>query len=373
LDLATNAAAFNVTMTPSQHAGFTGVTVTGNDTITLSVAGSVTGLNTATATDDVIYALAGTTAASTFTASTTAQDYNVSGGRNNTYNFGSTLTAADTITGSAGTTDTLNLTGAATGSNNVTAIDTINVNYATAATFTTGAITPGVASTITAAGSTAAATINATAYVPTTSLTITDGPGADVITVPALEASTGLTTVNLTGGGADRVVHADAETTVDATGFIVNGFTTGVGAGADIFQISLTTAAPETHTFVGDYAVVSAAGGAVTIVNSTTALQIIEVNIAAGAATSLTDTSAGGAVEIALASAIGAVTMAGGVATRSVLVILYGTGAASGNAGLYNVVFTDGADATAANMTVDLIAVVNGVAADSFVSSNFGG
>jgi hypothetical protein len=53
------------------------------------------------------------------------------------------------------------------------------------------------------------------------------------------------------------------------------------------------------------------------------------------------------------------------------LVILYGSGASAGNAGLYNVVFTNGADAITTNMTVDLIGIVNSVTADSFVSGNF--
>ena len=202
-------------------------------------------------------------------------------------------------------------------------------------------------------------------------MTITDGQGNDVITVNPLEAQQGLTTVNLTSGGSDRIVIADAETTVDATGITVNGFTTGTVSGADNFKITLTTATPETHAYVGDYTVVTAAAQAVTVVNSTTALTIFEVNQAAGTATSLIDTADGGSVEVALATALGTVTMAGGVATRSVLVVLYGTGADSGKAGLYNVVLTNGADAVTGNMTVDLVGIVNNVVADSFVSSNF--
>jgi hypothetical protein len=367
LDLSASTAAYNVTMTPTQLAQFTGTNVINgtDDIVTLSTAGTVTGqpvlLN---------YVLADGTG-NVFNASTTALNVSVTGGNSaTTYNFGATLTAADTITGTAGS-DTLVITGAATGSATVTAIETIKVNYATAATFTTGAIAPGAASSIDLSGSSAAVTLDAALYVPTTSLTITDGPGADIITLSSTEAIVGVTTVSLAGGGADRVVYVDSATNPDSFGFTINAFTTGSGANADQLKITLTTTAPETHAFVGDYAIVSAAGGSLTVVNSATALQVVEINQVAGLATSLTDISDGGAVETAIAAAVGTVTMAGGVATRSALVVLYGTGAASGDAGLYNVVFTDGQDAITTNMTVDLIGIIKSVTADSFVSSNF--
>ena len=370
LDLSTNAGTFNVTLTPAQNNGFTGLSVTGaaDDIITMSAAGTIAGLNTGTTTDDVIYVLTGT--GNVFTASTTANDYRISGGTLSTYNFGLTLTAADTITGGTGT-DVLNITGNATGSTNISAIETINFTTSTTGqTFTTGAIRS-TSGTITAAASTVAVTIDASSLTPTTRATIIDGPGNDTITAPPLEATQGITTITLSSGGSDTIALIDAETTVDATGLTINNFTTGIGTGADIFNIDLTHAVGSAqNAFLGDYVIVTAAAQAATIVDSTTTLTIIEVNAAAATAANLIDTADGGSVEVALAIALGTITKAT-VATRSALVIVYGSGAYASTAGLYNVVLTNGADAVTGNMTVDLVGIVNNVTADSFVASNF--
>jgi hypothetical protein len=356
LDLKTNAGVFNVTMTPTQHAGFTGVTVTGDDTITLSAAGSVTGLNTATTTDDVFYALAGSTAASTFTAPTTAQDYKVTGGRNNTYNFGATLTAADTITGSAGTTDTLTVTGAATGSANITAVDIINVNYATAATFTTGAITPGVASSINLSGSTAAVTLVTSAYVASTSLTVTDGPGNDVITDANTDAQHLLTTYNLTSGGADTINLTNTYNANTNSAITITGFTGGIGSGAD--KLVVTIAAAQTAGF----RILGAANTAVPIANS---VAIVSSSVAT--VSDFTAVAADGAVEVAIASALNGVTTVDGTGVY----VVYGSGANAGKAGVYSVT-TTAAAATTGSFGVELIAVITLTGgADTLVQGNF--
>ena len=369
LDLSTANTVTNVTLTPAQASAFTSVLqAAGNDVITLSTAGSVTGLATAAGGVALAYAFANGT--NTFTASTTAMNYLLTGGTGaDTFNMGALMTTDDEIAGGTGT-DVLVVTGAAAGDAAYTGIETITVTYAEAATFTTGAMAPGAASTINASTSTAAVTLNATSYVPTTSLTITDGASNDVITAPALEASQNLTTINLSSGGSDTVALVDAETTVDATRLTINNFTTGIGAGADIFNIDLTHAGSVQNAFVGNYNIISSAAAAVTVTDSTTALTIVEVNSGVATAANLADSADGGSVEVALAIALGTVTMAT-VNTRSMLVIVYGTGADAGKAGLYGVVPTTGADAVTGNMTVDLIGIVNTVTADSFVASNF--
>ena len=353
-----------VTMTTAQLAQFTGTNIAGDGAVrvVLSAAGTV---------GQVLVVPGYTLAAGTniFNSNTTPQTVTVTGGTSNTYNMGAVLDAADVITGAVGTTDVLNVTGAAIGSNGITAVDTINVNYAAVATFTTGAITPGVASTINASGSTAAVTLVATAYVPAVSLTITDGPANDVITAPALEASQAFTIITLSTGGADTIALVDAATTVDATGLRINNFTTGIGAGADTFNIDLTHASVQ-GVFLGNYNTISAAAAAVTVTDSTTELTIVEVNAAVATSSNLLDTADLGSVEVALGIALGTVTMAT-VNTRAFLAIVYGTGASAGNAGLYSVVPTDGVNAVPGNMTVDLIGIVNTVTADSFVASNF--
>ena len=367
LDLQTTPAAYNVTLTPAQNNSFTSALVAGtNDVLNMSAAGTITGLQTATGGDDVIYVLTG--ASNVFTAGTaaTVTDYRISGGTLSTYNFGASLTAADTITGGAGT-DVLNITGAAVGSGNITDVETFNVNFtAAAATFDTGAIAS-TSGTITAAASTRNATIDATAFVPTTSLTIIDGAANDVITVGTLVASRGMTTVNLATGGSDRIVINDLVHLGGGTsGLTISNFTAGSGTGADVIDVQLDDTAAG-QNYVGDYQVVTAAGQALTIAN-TTSLVVVEVNAAAATTTSLTDVAANGAVEAALAVAFGTVTAAG---MAEALVVLYGSGPAFGTAGIYSVVFTNGADAIAANTTVELIGVFNTTTADSFVSSNF--
>jgi hypothetical protein len=294
-------------------------------------------------------------------ANTTAQTVTVTGGTTNTYNMGAVLDDADVITGAVATTDVLAVTGAAIGSNTITAVDTINVNYATAATFTTGAITPGVASVITAAGSTAAVNLAATLYVPTTSFAITDGQVNDVITVPTTDASRNLTTVALTTGGADTINLTDAISAAGSNSTAITGFTTGIAVGSDKINLITGTQA------VSGYTTITAAAQAVS--KALADNHVFEINSVVGVVTDFTATADGGAVEVLLAAAVG--TLTGSGATGHVVV--YGGGAESGNAAIYSFIDTAAnADVTTTTITqVELLATLTGVAADSAVSSNF--
>jgi hypothetical protein len=371
LALATANTVTNVTLTPTQASAFTSVTVDGaDDVITLSTAGSTTGLATAAGGATLAYVFA--PGVNTFTASTTAMNYLITGSTGiDTFNMGALMTTDDQIAGGDGV-DVLVVTGAAAGDGAFGAIETITVAYTTAAaTFTTGAMVPGAASTINASTSTFGVTLDAVAYDGTGSVTITDGAANDVITLNPTETEIGLVTVNLTTGGSDRIVLVDGATTADVTGFTVNGFTTGIGAGADTFNIDLRHVTDSVQsTFLGDYIIVTAAGQTGSLIDATTTLTIVEINSAAATATDLLDTSAGGSVEVALALALGT-WQNDTVATRSALFIVYGSGASAGKAGLYNVVLTDNQDAVTGNLTADLIGIVNSVTADSFVASNF--
>ncbi len=119
-----------------------------------------------------------------------------------------------------------------------------------------------------------------------------------------------------------------------------------------------------TRTANSDYNVVSSAASALTINATTSSYDIVEINQAVATVTNLEDVADGGTVEQAIGVAVGTVT------TGAESVILYGTGADANQAGLYSVVFT-AADAGASNITVELIGVLEGVAADALVSSNF--
>lgn len=344
--------ATNVTMTRAQFAGFSSFAnftagVAAADGITFKDAGAVT-LNTVVTT----YNLANGT--NTVDA-TGAANYLLTGGTGaDTFNFGAALTASDTVAGGLGS-DVLTVTGAATGSTNITGVETIRVNYATAATFTTGAIAPGVESTINLAGSTAAVTLDASSYVATTKVTIIDGQGNDVLTVGGgSDAQRALTTVTLSTGGADTITLAngsfDATTTNYAT---INNFTTTAGTNQDkIAGLGIVS-----------YQTVAAAGG-VTAANS-----LVELETASGGLVSTFDAGNGGVVETAIDNVLGSY---GGSDGSSFYTIVYGTGAQAGNAALYQVQVTTAATGiTAANIAVELVGVFNGVTADSFVQSNF--
>ena len=369
LSLATADVAVSVTLTPTQASAFTSVDVTGtDDKIVLSTAGTITGL-AETGGGTLTYTFA--TGVNTFTAASTAMNYLITGGTGiDTFNMGALMTTDDQIDGGDGV-DVLVVTGAAAGDGLFKNIETITVAYsAAAATFTTGAMVPGAASTINASTSTFGITLDASSYDGEGTVTITDSPAADVITLNPTETEIGLVTVNLTSGGSDRIVLVDAATAANTTGFTVNGFTTGIGTGADNFNIDLTHAGSTQNAFLGDYVIVSSAAAAATVVDSTTTLTIIEINSGVATASSLSDTADGGSVEVAIAIALGTVTMQT-VNTRAALVIVYGSGADAGKAGLYSVVPTNGADAGTGNLTADLIGIVNSVTADSFVASNF--
>jgi Ca2+-binding RTX toxin-like protein len=369
LNLATNAGVFAVTLTPAQNNGFTGLTVTGNDTITMSASGTITGLQTATADDNVLYVLTGT--GNVFTAGTvaTVTDYGISGGTLSTYNFGSSLTAVDTITGGTGA-DVLNITGSGVGSANITATETINFTTSTAAqTFTTGAIALPNTGTITAASSTVAVTIDASLLDLTTAGTLIDGPGNDTISVPTDDAERALLTLTLSSGGSDTVIFVDGGNVIGDVGVTINNFTTGVAAAADILDLR-TGATTAYNSGPGQFSSLSTAG-------AVAANSIVEINQALATTTSFATTDAGLA-EVAIAAALTTVTANLAVANegaRTSFVILYGAGAQSGNAAIYSVLLR-AADLTAGNVAttdiiIELMGIVNGVVADSFVASNF--
>jgi hypothetical protein len=334
-----------LSVTAAQYAGFN--TMTDSAAITLTTAGAVTLQSGA----PVLVLANGT---NTVGATATA-NFNITGGTGaDTVSFGSALTANDTFAAGTGS-DVVTLTGSGTGSANITGVETIQLNFASAGTFTTGAIAPGVASTITAAGSTAAVTLDASAYVATTSVTFVDGAGNDSLTVGGgSDAQRALTTVSLATGGADTVTLANGAfngtTTNSAT---INSFGTTAGANQDkIAGLGITT-----------YQTVSAAATGVTAANS-----VVEVHQAAGLASAF-DAGNGGVVEATLQSAL---TTYGGADGTSFYAVVYGTGAQSGNAALYQVNVTTAATGiTTANVAVELVGVFNGVTADSFVSSNF--
>ena len=351
LDQNTHTGATTTTMTIAQLAQFTGTNTTDNaaDAVALSDAGTV-GQQLVIP----VYTLAAGT--NIFNANTTAQTVTVTGGTTNTYNMGGVLDALDVITGAAATTDVLNVTGAGTGSANITLVDTINVNYATALTFTTGAITPGVASVVDASGSAGAVTLDLTGYVPTTTLVVTDGQAGDTITNVSTDAINLLTSISLATGGADVINYTNTYNAATNSELTITGFTSGTSAEAD--KLSITSAAAQ----IAGFTTLAAANTVVPVASN-----IYEIPAAIASVTDLTAVADGAAVEVAVVSAFNGVTALGVVST----VVLYGAGAAAGTAGIYTMTDTGAAMATGA-LAVELIAIVTpSGGADSFVASNF--
>jgi len=363
----TTATVFNVTMTPTQLAQFTGTNLINgtDDVITLSTTGTITGqpvlLN---------YALANGSAGNTFNANTATLDISVTGGNAaSIYNLGLTLTAGDTITGTAGS-DILNITGSGTGSDKVSAIETINFTTSTASqTFTTGAIALPATGTITAAASTVAVAIDASSLDLTTSGTIIDGPGNDTISIPTTDAERGLLTLTLSSGGSDTVIFVDGGNSISDLGVTINNFTTGVATGSDVLDLR-TGAATAFNSAPINFVTMSTVTGAA-------ANTIIEINQALATTTSFATTN-GGLAEQAIAAAI--TTLSADLTNanegaRTSFVILYGAGAQAGNAAIYSCLFAasnlSAGNVGTGDIILELMGIVNSVTADSFVASNF--
>jgi hypothetical protein len=274
-----------------------------------------------------------------------------------TFNFGTTLDNTDTATG-GNDADTLIISGAAAGSNKITGIENIQVNFtAGAATFTTGAIAPGATSTITAAASTQAVTLDANAYVPTTGLTIIDGQTGDTITVPTLDARRGVTTVTLSTGGNDTVnLTNTAHTAAGANSLSITNFAAGGGD-----KLLITDSAATANTV---FQTITTAGSGV----AAAGIAVLEIGSAVGTVT-IFDTGAAGTVGTLLQDAVGNVVLAG-----TGVFVVYGAGALAGQAAVYEFATTaaGAADLTVVNTTIELLGVfTSGITADAFVGANF--
>jgi len=286
-----------------------------------------------------------------------------------TYNLGTRLDAADTITGTAGS-DILNITGSGIGSANVTAVETINFTTSTAAqTFETGAIALPNTGTITAAASTVAVTIDASLLNLTTAGTLIDGPGNDTISVPTDDAERALLTLTLSSGGSDTVIFVDGGNVIGDVGVTINNFTTGVTAAADILDLR-TGAATAFNSGPVNFTTLATAGGS-------GANRIIEINQALATTTSFATTD-GGLAEAAIAAAITTLSAnltGANEGARTSFVILYGAGAQADKAGIYSVLFAasnlSAGDVATGDIIIELMGIVNSVTADSFVASNF--
>jgi len=201
---------------------------------------------------------------------------------------------------------------------------------------------------------TAGTTYDVFAAGTTGTYTVATVPNANSFTVTLSAATAGAA-----GGGTVTVVGQNRSDFVTIT-----NFTSGIGVGSD--KLSLITGSQAAT----GYTVITAAAQAVNkdIQNN----NVFEINNSVGVVTDFTACAAGGAVETLLQNAIGVLSSTGTAGATGWLIV-YGGGAQAGNAGIYsfNTSAATTVDVTAANSTVELVAVLTNIVADSLVSSNF--
>jgi hypothetical protein len=220
----------------------------------------------------------------------------------------------------------------------------------------------GVTETLTVTMSTAGTMdMNALATITNAKLTINGTSGNDTIDLglagTATDAAMDDATVVLTTGGADTINIDNDAHAADATGLTVTDFTGGTGAGAD--KLSITNSQ---NSLPLTFQSITAAASTI----ATSANAAIEITVAVGTVTDFTATGAGAAVEALIADALN-VTTANGTS----IVAIYGSGASAGSAAIYEVVDGSAGDLVAGDITVELLAVLSGVTADSLGSGNF--
>jgi hypothetical protein len=210
--------------------------------------------------------------------------------------------------------------------------------------------------------SSAAAAVSLVAVTTTTNLDtikVNGGSGNNTITVAAADDTRAITTVDISQGGSDTIVINNAATAANANKAVtIDGFTAGNGVGADTITLQINGTAPTQGQIITSADATVATTGRVLIVAS--AVQTLS---------DFTATADNGAVEAAIANAVGTHTANTGVH----YIVFYGGGANSGKAAIY--MFTTNASNAGvdlANVTnLELVGVLNGVAADALVLGNF--
>ncbi len=324
---------------------------------TVTPAASAGGSITAAAALET-YDFSNVTSAVTIDASATANFTITGSGSADTVALGAAGDAADTVDTGAGD-DTVTATGALTTDAGYTNMETFELTFATAATFTTGALATGEPVTIDASASTAAATIAAGDYNGVTTaaadlLTITDGAGNDTITIPDTAVDRAGTTVNLTTGGSDTVATGTLEAVdLNEDAATINGFTPGNVAGADSLNVTFASAGD-----VAGYVFASALGTDV----GTAEEFVVVIDTAIAAVADLTDDADAGTVEAQIIAALDMTNLTDG---DDIIVLL--SNFAGTSTGVYNVDVTTAATEV---IEVEHIVTLVGVDVDAITTAN---
>jgi len=201
------------------------------------------------------------------------------------------------------------------------------------------------------AGNTNADLSNITTVTNLDKITVNGSAGNNTITLGDTDTVRAITTIDISQGGQDTIVIDNAGVAANGNNQVtIAGFQ--AGAGGDILTLKIAGTAAAT------FQEVTAAGAAVTAAPN----GVIEIHANVGQAVDFTATANGGAIETLIANALGA------AAAGSYNVIIYGTG----GAGIYQATFAAAADLAVTDVTaLELIGVLQGVAADSLTSANF--
>ncbi len=187
----------------------------------------------------------------------------------------------------------------------------------------------------------------------TTAHTIVGGTGGDTITI-----TTGTTGINQTiNFGVDV---ATDRISVNNPGVVITETKNATITNFNVGHDAIKTLLAGTSTTSGAFTAVGAGLNTAITAATSSIFEITGTNVA-----TLTDTSDGGAVELAIINAFGTLT-----GTPTFTVALYG----GGNAGIYQVTIADSGDqnvTAGADLTVELLVELVGVAVDSLTSANF--
>jgi len=351
----------SVVMTFAQYVALSGGTVTGagSETITPSAAagGTIT-LPTTIEVNDFSNVTSGVTADASGTA-----NYTITGsGSADSITLGAAGDANDTVDTGAGT-DTIVITGAFTGDAGYTNMETFDLNITSAAaTVTAGAMDTTEDTAFVLTDSTQIVTLDMQnwngATGSTKTLTVTDGAGNDVITLPDTIADRAATTVNLSTGGSDTLKTGTLPAVALAgNAATINNFTAGTGAGADILDVTFAAG-----TNVLGYKFATTLGFNVAAVEN----QIVVISGSIASVADLTDDADAGSVETQIQAAVDLTNLTDG---DDIIVALSNFGGTS--TGIYAVDVTDATGgATEEIIVVEHIMTLVGVDVDNLTVSN---
>jgi hypothetical protein len=198
------------------------------------------------------------------------------------------------------------------------------------------------------------------------SFTVNDTSGNNAITTSDTDAVRKLTTIDLANGGSDNILldNTNAADGTESNAVVIKNFTTGIGSGSDTIDATIAGTSASLGTVYNTYAAAT---------NGDIDDELVEINSAVATANTIS-TADGGSFEAAIAAAVGTAANYSGGDALVAHFIIYGSAAQSGKAFIVKADSTTNLSATnlaTGHITVEHIATLEGITADSFVNGNF--